>query len=158
MYRLFYIVSLIVIVIDQWSKYAIVKKMELYETTTVIKNFFWITSHRNKGAAWGILQDQMIFFYIITVIVLAALIYYIEKYVKQTYPLLLIGLTLIIGGAIGNFIDRLFRKEVVDFLDFNLFGYNYPIFNIADAALVIGVGIVLLATLFEERWKRSEVA
>lgn len=150
MKRLFYLITIIVIAIDQYTKWIIVKNMELYEQITVINNFFWITSHRNKGAAWGILQDQMIFFYIITLIVIVAIVYYLEKHAEGS-KLLMIGLTLILGGAIGNFIDRIFRKEVVDFLDVDIFTYNFPIFNIADSALVIGVGFVIIATILEDR-------
>lgn len=122
--------------------------MELYESITVIEKFFWITSHRNEGAAWGILQGQMVFFYIITLVVVGALIYYLEKH-HNNNVWLAIGITMIIGGALGNLIDRVFRKYVVDFLDFDIFTYNFPIFNVADSALVIGVGFVIIVTLFE---------
>lgn len=154
MKRIFYVIALVAIILDQISKWLIVKNMEIYEQITIIPNFFWITSHRNKGAAWGILQDQMIFFYIITVIVIVAIIYYLEKHTAES-KLLQIGLTLILGGAIGNFIDRVFRKEVVDFLDVDIFTYNFPIFNIADSALVIGVGFVIIATFLEERKEKQ---
>lgn len=148
MYRLFYLISVLVVIIDQYTKYLIEKNMELYEQITVVDNFFWITSHQNRGAAWGILQGQMIFFYIITLIVVGALIFYMEKYHNNSKGLA-IGLTLIIGGAIGNLIDRVFRNYVVDFLDFDIFTYNFPIFNVADSALVIGVGFVIVLTLLE---------
>lgn len=154
MKRMFYIITLVVIAIDQLTKWIVVKNMDLYEQITVIKNFFWITSHRNSGAAWGILQGQMILFYLITVIVIAAIVYYLEKHAAHS-KLLMIGLNFILGGAIGNFIDRLFRKEVVDFLDFDIFTYNYPIFNIADAALVIGVGFVIIATFLEDKKEKQ---
>lgn len=154
MKRLFYIITLVVIAIDQYTKWLIVKNMELYEQITVIKNLFWITSHRNEGAAWGILQGQMIFFYIITVIVIAAIVYYLEKHAAHS-KLLMIGLNLILGGAIGNFIDRIFRKGVVDFLDFDIFTYNFPIFNIADSALVVGVGLVIIATFIEDKKEKQ---
>lgn len=146
----YYIFAFIVILIDQTSKWIIVSKMNVYDSIVVIKNFFSITSHRNKGAAWGILQDQMIFFYIITLIVVVGIIYYMQKYAKQNVFLAL-ALSLLLGGALGNFIDRLFRKEVVDFLDFQIINYNYPIFNIADSALVIGVGMLIIYTILDER-------
>lgn len=154
MKRIYYVIALVAIILDQISKWIIVKNMEIYEQITIIPNFFWITSHRNKGAAWGILQDQMIFFYIITVIVIVAIIYFLEKHAADS-KLLQVGLTLILGGAIGNFIDRVFRKEVVDFLDVDIFTYNFPIFNIADSALVIGVGFVIIATFLEERKEKQ---
>lgn len=129
--------------------------MELYESIPIINDFFFFTSHRNKGAAWGILQDQMTFFYIITVIVVIGIIYYMEKYAKD-HKALAIPLSLILGGAIGNFIDRLFRKEVVDFLDVMIFTYDFPIFNIADSALSIGVVLLLIVTFLDERKKKGQ--
>lgn len=153
--RIYYLLAVIVVMIDQWTKWLVIKKMELQEKIPVIENFFYLTSHRNKGAAWGILQDQMVFFYIITVLVVIGIVYYMEKHIKGQ-KLMAVSFSLILGGAIGNFIDRLFRKEVVDFLDFNIFSYDYPIFNVADMALVIGVGLVLIATFLEEKKLRNE--
>lgn len=151
----YYIIALIVIIFDQITKWLIVEKMDVYDSIIIINNFFNITSHRNKGAAWGILQDQMVFFYIITLVVVIGIIYYMQKHGKQS-SLLAIGLSLLLGGAIGNFIDRLYRKEVVDFLDFQIFNYNYPIFNIADSALVIGVGLLIIYTILDERKSKKE--
>lgn len=146
---MYYIITLLIALLDQVTKWMIVKKMELGESVQVIENFLYITSHRNRGAAWGILQNQMWFFYIITAIVIVALIVYIQK-LKNNQKLLGIALSLMLGGAIGNFIDRLFRKEVVDFIDTWIFTYHYPIFNIADSALVIGVILVTIYMLFIE--------
>lgn len=153
----YYIVALLSIILDQWTKSLIVKKMDLHESIPIIDHFFSITSHRNKGAAWGILQGQMTFFYIITVIVVIGIIYFMHKYAQES-KLLAISLSLILGGAIGNFIDRLFRKEVVDFLDFTIITYNFPIFNVADSCLTIGVILFLIATIMDERKKGKKVA
>src|SRR5699024_2285115 len=112
--------------------------MDLYEKIPIIPELFFITSHRNYGAVWGILEDQFIFFYIVTVSVVVGINYYMLKYAED-YPLLAIVLGLLLGGAIGNFIDRLIRKEVVDFLDVIIIRYDFRIFNIADSALLIGV-------------------
>lgn len=151
----YYIFSLLVLLLDQWTKWLIVKKMNVHESITVIDRFLYITSHRNKGAAWGILQDQMMFFYIITVIVVIGIIYFMHVHAKND-KFLLLSFSLILGGAIGNFIDRLLRKEVVDFLDIYIFTYDYPIFNIADSALVIGVIILIITTIFEENKKGKQ--
>lgn len=148
----YYILAFIIIGIDQFSKWIVITKMDLYEQIPIIDGFFYLTSHRNSGAAWGILEGQMVFFYIITAIVVVGLVYYMQRYAKD-FTLLAISLSFVLGGAIGNFIDRLFRKEVVDFLDFIIFTYDYPIFNIADSALVVGVIGLLIATLFEEKLK-----
>ena len=154
MYR-YYLLAIFVIAIDQFTKYLVVKNMELYEQIPVIDNFFYLTSHRNSGAAWGILEGKMGFFYIITIIVIAGIIYYLHKYGKDNV-LFASALGLILGGAIGNFIDRIFHQEVVDFFDFIIFGYDFPIFNIADSALTIGVILVIIATLFEEKKQKGK--
>lgn len=151
----YYLIALIVIIIDQFSKWLVVKKMDLLESFPIIENFFYITSHRNEGAAWGILQGQMIFFYIITIIAVIGIVYVMQKYAKGN-QLFSISLSLVLGGAIGNFIDRLFRKEVVDFIDVYIFTYDYPIFNIADSSLVIGVIILFIITIRDEKKKGSK--
>lgn len=146
----YYIVALIIILIDQITKWLVVVNMEIGQRITIIEDFFYLLSHRNSGAAWGILQGQMIFFYIVTVIVMVGVVYYMQKYAKNN-KMLAIGLSLILGGAIGNFIDRLLRQEVVDFASFIIVNYNFPIFNVADSALTIGVILVIIATFIEER-------
>ncbi|WP_053219736.1 signal peptidase II [Virgibacillus senegalensis] len=148
----FYILAVIIVLADHISKWWIVKNMEIGEQIPVIENVFYITSHRNTGAAWGILAGQMWFFYIITTIVVITVIYYIRKYAR-TSKWMGLALALILGGALGNFIDRLFRKEVVDFFDIYFGSYDYPIFNVADSALVCGVVIVLIMTFFDEKKK-----
>lgn len=151
----YYIITLFVIGLDQLTKWLIVKNFELGESIQVIENFLYITSHRNRGAAWGILQGQMWFFYVITVIVIIGIIYYMQKAAKGKW-LLGVSLGLMLGGAIGNFIDRVFRKEVVDFVNTFIFGYDFPIFNIADSALVIGVAMLMVQMLLEEREAKKE--
>ncbi|WP_102271528.1 signal peptidase II [Cytobacillus massiliigabonensis] len=151
----YYIIALFVIALDQLTKYLIVKNMELGESIKVIEDFLYITSHRNRGAAWGILEGQMWFFYIITVIVIIGIVYYIQKAAKGK---MLFGVSLgfMLGGAIGNFIDRVFRNEVVDFINTYIFGYDFPVFNIADSALVIGVAMLMIQMLLEERALKKE--
>ncbi|KGX85702.1 signal peptidase II [Pontibacillus marinus] len=151
----YYFIAAAVLILDQLTKWMIVKRMEIGEHIPVIENFFYITSHRNRGAAWGILQGQMWFFYIVTAIVICVVIYYMHKYASSS-KVLGLSLGLILGGAIGNFIDRLFRKEVVDFIDIYIGSYDYPIFNIADSALVVGVILVFFATMLDERKKGSK--
>src|SRR4051794_19529847 len=129
--------------------------MDLGESITVIENFLYITSHRNRGAAWGILEGQMWFFYLITVVVIIAIIYYMQKAEKEG-SLFRLSLALILGGAIGNFIDRVLHQEVVDFIHTYPFGYNFPIFNIADSSLVVGVGLLLIYMLIEEKMAKKK--
>ena len=151
----YYILALFVLILDQLTKWIIVTKTTLHQKIPVIENLLYITSHRNKGAAFGILQGQMWLFFIVTVIVVAFVAYYISKHAHES-KLLGISLGLVLGGAIGNFIDRLFRGEVVDFIDVYIFTYDFAIFNVADMALVIGVGVLMLQIFLEEGKTREK--
>jgi signal peptidase II len=150
----YYLLALVVFATDQFTKWIIVKKMELGQSLPVIDQVFYITSHRNKGAAFGILQDQRFFFIIVTVIVVGAVVYYLQK--QASDPFLKIALALVLGGALGNFADRLLRGEVVDFLDVYIGTYDFPIFNVADSALVIGVGLIFIQSFMESKKKETE--
>ncbi|RFU68787.1 signal peptidase II [Bacillus sp. V59.32b] len=151
----YYLIALLIIALDQFTKWLVVKNMELGQSIEMINNFLYITSHRNRGAAWGILEGQMWFFYLITVIVIIGLVYYLQKMGKQSV-LLGTAIGFMLGGAIGNFIDRLVRKEVVDFVHTFPFGYNFPIFNIADSALCIGVGMLIIYMFLEEKLAKEK--
>ncbi|WP_166243869.1 signal peptidase II [Paenibacillus turpanensis] len=159
----YFIIAAVAIAVDQFSKWLIVKNLELYETHSVIGTFFSITSSRNKGAAFGILQNQRWFFIVITIVVIAGVIWYMLKAAKERKHLLLTGLALLLGGAIGNFIDRARMGEVVDFLQFHFkfsflgypVDYIFPIFNIADSCIVIGVGLLLIDSLLAWREERK---
>jgi signal peptidase II len=144
----FYLIAFVVILIDQLTKWAIVKYMELGQSIPVIENFLYITSHRNRGAAWGILQGQMWFFYVVTIVFVIGLMYFVRKEGLQD-KLLGTGLALMLGGTIGNFIDRVFRQEVVDFVHTYIFSYSFPVFNVADSALCIGVVLIFIQTILE---------
>lgn len=152
----YYLIVFALIILDQWTKWLVVTKMDIGQSITIIDNFLYLTSHRNQGAAWGILQGQMWFFYIITVIVIGFVIYYLHQYGKRSW-FVGIALSFILAGAIGNFIDRIFRKEVVDFVNTYIFAYNFPIFNVADSALVVGVIFVMIATFIDERKKKGSL-
>ncbi|MFA8437568.1 signal peptidase II [Pueribacillus sp. YX66] len=148
---IYYLIALIVIAIDQVTKWLIVTNMKIGEQIPLIENLLYITSHRNKGAAFGILQGQMGLFFVITIFVVVGIVYYLQKQVKYVGTGIAFGL--ILGGALGNFIDRLFRGEVVDFIDVKIINYDFPIFNVADSSLVIGVILLMLFTFKEEQAK-----
>ncbi|WP_106768288.1 signal peptidase II [Paenibacillus faecalis] len=153
-----YLIALIVLMLDQGTKYLIATRLELGEQIPVIGNFFVITSSRNRGAAFGILQDQIWFFIVVTIVVVIGLIWYLRKVRIEGRKLLPTALALVLGGALGNFIDRLFMGEVVDFLQFNFGNYTFPIFNIADSCIVIGVGLIILDTILEEKRERQALS
>nr|WP_237690629.1 signal peptidase II [Paenibacillus caui] len=142
--------------IDQGTKYLIATRMEIGEEIPVIGHFFVITSSRNQGAAFGILQGQRWFFIVITVVVVIGIVWYIQKVKKNGHKLLPIALSLILGGAIGNFLDRALMAEVVDFLQFTFGSYIFPIFNIADSSIVIGVALIILDTFLDMRGEKKK--
>ncbi len=148
---IYYLIALVIIGMDQLTKWLVAANMAIGEQIPIIEDLLYFTSHRNKGAAFGILQGQMWLFIPITVLVVVGIVYLIQK--KVNHPGTGIAYGLILGGAIGNFIDRLFRGEVVDFIDVKIIAYDFPIFNVADSALVIGVILLMLFTLKEERAK-----
>ncbi|ETT57303.1 signal peptidase II [Paenibacillus sp. FSL H8-0457] len=152
----YYLIAFVLFLIDQGTKYLIATRLELYEQIPVIGDFFLITSSRNRGAAFGILQDQLWFFIIVTIIVVGGIVWYLRKVSKEGRKLLPTALALVLGGALGNFIDRLIMGEVVDFLQFNFGSYTFPIFNIADSCIVIGVGLIILDTLLERRREKMQ--
>ncbi|MFS0724589.1 signal peptidase II [Paenibacillus sp. 1P07SE] len=149
--------ALLVLAGDFITKRWIATRMEIGEEFSVIGDFFLIASHRNRGAAFGILQDQRIFFLIITTVILIGLVTYVVVMRNRGRATLLTGLSLILAGTTGNFIDRIRSGEVVDFLKFNFGDYTFPLFNVADSALFCGVVLILIDTLLTEREeKRSQ--
>ncbi len=137
------------LVVDQLTKFLVVKYMTIGQSISVIDNFLYITSHRNEGAAWGILQGKMIFFYVVTLIVVGVVIVWISRLDIKKEKLLVIALSLILGGALGNFIDRVMYQHVVDFINTYILGYDFPIFNIADSALCIGVFLMAIDAILD---------
>ncbi|MBY9076986.1 signal peptidase II [Paenibacillus sp. HN-1] len=153
---IYYLIALIMFLLDQGTKYLISTRLAIGEQIPVIGNFFVITSHRNLGAAFSILQNQRWFLVVVTIVVLAGIVWYINK-LKNTRRLLSTALALVLGGAFGNFIDRLLTGKVVDFLMFNFGSYTFPIFNVADSCIVIGVALIILDSLLDMRGSQTEV-
>ena len=139
----------LIIFLDQLTKGWIESFLDLYESLELIPGFFSLTYARNTGAAWSILSGQMTFFIVLTTAVLIALIVMLIKIPKES-TWTRISLTLMMAGAIGNFIDRVSFSYVRDFLDFIIFGYDFPIFNVADISLCIGVGLLALVTFMDK--------
>lgn len=132
---LWIIISVIIVVLDQVTKQAVVQNIDIGEKIPVIDQFFYLTLHMNPGAAWGVLQNGRVFFLIIVPIISAFLIYYMFK---NKSKFLRFTLALILAGAVGNYIDRVFIGEVRDFLLFYIGTYPFPIFNVADISVTCG--------------------
>lgn len=155
----YYMIAIAMIAIDQWTKWLVVEKMDLGEKISLWEPHIALLSHRNRGAAWGMLEGQMWLFAIVTVVVVIGIIYYFHKE-AQGEPLFGVSLMLLLGGAIGNFVDRLLRGEVVDFMSVRIpvIQYDFPIFNVADAALTMGVILLIIFVIMDEKKQKEKVS
>ena len=132
-----------IVIVDQVSKQYIVANMLPGMSIPVIDNVFHITYVLNPGAAFGILENQREFFVIIAAVMLG-LCFYFFSHIPSTFRLMRLGISLLAGGAVGNVIDRVRTGLVVDFFDFRI----WPVFNIADIAIVTGVACVIYTLVF----------
>ncbi|WP_057744025.1 signal peptidase II [Liquorilactobacillus capillatus] len=136
-----------IVLLDQLVKFYVVHNVPLNTSYDFIQHFLGIAHIRNYGAAWNIFTGQKWLLFIITVVALGVLVYLFKK--MWTNWIYALGLSLIIGGTIGNFIDRIRLGYVVDM--FQLLFINFPVFNVADASLSIGVVIFLIALLRDDK-------
>lgn len=141
------LLGLVITVVDQVTKYIIRITFAAGESRPVIHGFFDLTYVRNTGAAWGILGGQNASLTIISIIMLAAILIFRRSFLSNTWEHR-VALGLMIGGIVGNLMDRLRLGWVTDFLDFHLKGYHWPSFNVADAAICVGVGIYILSAMW----------
>ena len=137
----------LLIVLDQLVKWAIVSNIKIGEVKGFIPSIMSLTYLQNTGAAFSILENQQWLFTIITLLVIGGAIWYLIKNIKGSFGLIS-GLTLIIAGGLGNFIDRLRQGFVVDMFQFDFI--NFAVFNVADTYLTFGVLIMLLVIIKEE--------
>lgn len=137
------IFSILCILIDQISKLLIVNSYDVNGGFSVIDGFFSITYIKNTGAAWGMFSNGTIILSLISIVFLFFMIKYIYELKKVSY-LNVISYGMLLGGIVGNLIDRLVRNYVVDFLNFNIFGYDFPVFNIADCFIVISIILIVI--------------
>ncbi len=134
--------SILLVLADQFTKLWVVEELSINSSIVLIPDFFSLTHVRNTGAAFGILSNQRWIFMVFTAIVIVAVVIALcSGKVKNHWGVF--SLSLIIGGGIGNMIDRIFLGEVVDFFAFNFWGYQFAVFNVAD--VFVCVGTVILA-------------
>ncbi len=151
MKKIIYLIAGIGIIVDQITKFL----ASIYlDNIDIIPGFFSLTYVENKGAAWGILNNSTIVLVGISVIVLLLISKYISSTIEFT-KLSVVSYGLLIGGIFGNLIDRIFRGFVIDFLNFNILGYNFPVFNIADTMIVIGVILMFIEVIGDTYGNKS---
>lgn len=142
-----YILSIIFLLIDIFTKQLVKNTLNLYDSIPIIPNFFSITYVINDGAAFSILKGELWLFIILGFVLLFFIFYYLQKEKLNIYKTFYYSF--LIAGVLGNLLDRMLYKGVVDFLDFTIFSYNAPIFNLADTFIVISVILIVFESLKE---------
>ena len=140
-----YIISTIIFLIDQLSKSLVSTYLKLNESISIIQDFFYIRYINNYGASWGILENNrtlLVIFSLIAIIIILRYMYSFKKTKLNIY-----GFGFLLGGILGNLSDRLLFGYVKDFFDFIIFNYDYPVFNIADIFIVLGVFMLIISIL-----------
>lgn len=145
------ILVVVTVFLDQLSKHFVVTYLKNQHPLTIIEGLLSFTYVENRGAAFGILQDRKIFFIVVTVITLFILLYIFFRYYKHLNLWTITSLSMIMGGTIGNFIDRMRLDFVVDFISLRFFNrYNFAVFNLADTFIVVGALMLMLYILLME--------
>ena len=147
-----FLIAILIVVLDQATKWLVARNIDLNESRNVLPGFFRLTHVQNSGAAFGLFADSssewkvsiLVVFSVLALVVVSALLWKNSHTITSTG----VGLSLILGGAIGNLWDRLVFKHVVDFFDFFLGSYHWPAFNIADSAIVVGALLLVAEILF----------
>ena len=154
-----FLIALVVLALDRLTKWTIAHRLTLHDSIPVIPGFFRIIHTENPGAAFGIFADSptqwkvglLIFFSVLALLIVCALLWKSSHRLTTTG----VGLSLILGGAIGNLWDRIVSRHVVDFLLFYIGRYQWPAFNVADSAIVVGAGLLIFEILFTKSARHS---
>jgi signal peptidase II len=157
---LYLLIAIVIVLLDRWTKQTVARRIGLYAHIQVIPGFFRITHTENTGAAFSLFADSagpwktvlLIGFSAIALVVVSVLLWKNHP----AHAVTGIGLSLIMGGALGNLWDRLTSGRVVDFLLFYVKQYQWPVFNLADSAIVVGAGLLILEILFHKSRGREE--
>jgi len=154
----FYLIALVIVLTDQATKALVVRTMRLGQSISLVPGFFDLTFVLNPGAAFSLFATlperiRTPFFIVVSVAAIVLIAVYRARHLRG-HRLASVSLGLILGGAIGNLIDRVRYGAVVDFLDVHVHQYHWPVFNVADSAISVGVALLLLDMLLE--WRREK--
>ena len=149
-YFIYILAVVIFVAIDQISKSIVISTMKLSQKVVLIENFFSLTHVRNYGAGFSILQNARLFLTVISIVTVIVLSYMLITSNRKD-KVLNISYLFIISGAIGNLIDRINNGYVTDFLDFIIFGYDFPVFNVADCFITVGCFLMIIMVLKDSK-------
>ena len=142
-------------IIDQLLKEFIVSKISLHQTVDIIPSFFSVTRINNDGAAFNLFGGNV---FLICLISLFILIFFYVYFLKEKAfsPFQIVIYSMFLGGTFGNLFDRITRGYVIDYLDFKIFGYHIPVFNLADMMITISIGLLIIKMIMEDAWKAKD--
>ena len=146
-----FLIGILFLLIDIISKQLVLYFMVENQTIQIIHHFFSLTYVKNTGVAFSMLEGNILFILLMSVIVVGVLVYFAKN--RGSSQLENLCYSMILGGALGNFLDRIFYGYVIDFFDFTLFGFKMAIFNVADILIVCGVFLLIVLELLKERKK-----
>jgi signal peptidase II len=157
-----FLIAFTVLLLDRLTKRLVARDISLHDSITVIKRIFYITHVENRGAAFGLFNDSpsewkialLVLFSIVALVIVSALLWRSSHAMTASA----VGLSLILGGALGNLWDRLLNGRVVDFLLVYIGSYQWPAFNVADSAIVIGAGLLVFEILFAKTPEAEKTA
>ena len=144
----------LVVLLDQFTKFIILKYMDIHKSIAVIPGFLDITHLHNTGVAFGMFSGnpsntkQLVL--MAASLIAVGILFYLYHQANQTNRFMMVGFALLLGGAVGNLIDRIYMGKVVDFIDFHIGGFHWPAFNVADSAISVGVVILLYHIIFKK--------
>lgn len=148
--KILYLITLILVIGgDLFTKHLVDSSMQLGQSHAIINNFFYFTYAHNTGVAWGMMAGRLGLFVVVALISAVVMIIFFKN-TKENEALTRFGIVLTFGGMVGNLFDRITLGYVRDFIDFYIVGYDFPIFNIADIAVVLGVTLIIIEIVFEE--------
>ena len=150
-----YIITLILLILDQLIKYAVTSGLTLHQEVVLIPGFFSLQYAQNTGAAWSLLEGNVFLLIVISVVAVIALNQYLLHETKFS-KCSIWAYGLIMGGILGNLVDRLIHEYVIDYLSFQIFEYHFPIFNLADTAIVIGIVLLIIDIVRSEIYDRRK--
>jgi len=154
-YWVLLIICFWILFVDQWTKHSVQQRLVLHQKVEVIHGFFNLVHVRNTGGAFGIFGGEKggigsLLFVVVSLVAIGSILFLFVRLRKEEKTISL-SLSLVLSGAVGNLIDRLRYGEVVDFLDFYIFSFHWPAFNIADSAICLGIGLMVLELLIRDR-------
>lgn len=143
------VISLIVLVMDRISKMLVFNLMKINNSIKILDDLLYITYVKNEGIAFSFLEGNRLFIILASIVVLGMILFYLKN--SKLNSLEIIGFGMVVGGALGNLIDRIIYGYVIDFIDVYVLRYDYPIFNIADMGVVVGVIVILVSNFVKSK-------